>query len=184
MRILVVHAGREGQSAKIAAYAAKRLTETGHSADCAGLKDGEQPDPAGYSAFIAVGSVHIGQHEPELKSFVERNLQSLSKMPGALFSVSLSAAEGPGRDEEGARQQAQAFLDDCGWTPERVETLAGALRFSKYGMITRVFMQQLMKRVGVETDRRHDIEYTDWSRVDRAIDGFVEMVREKISAAP
>lgn len=184
MRILVVHAGREGQSAKVAAYAAARLRDKGHDCDLADLKDRRETDPAGYPAMLAVGSVHVGRHESELTRFITRHLQTLSKIPTGFFSVSLSPGNAPGHDDEGAMRQAEAFLRECGWTPERVETIAGALRFSRYGMMTRLFMQQLMRRFGVDADRKHDIEYTDWRNVDRAVDGFLEAAEEKNSASP
>jgi menaquinone-dependent protoporphyrinogen oxidase len=140
---------------------------------------GNAPDPADFAAVLVVGSVHVGKHESELQNFVRKHRHSLARVPSAFYSVSLSAAKGPGHDETGALRQAQSFLDDCAWTPDQVELVAGALRFSRYGFLTGIFMQQLMRRIGVKTDRHHDTEYTDWKALDRAVADLISMAEEK-----
>jgi menaquinone-dependent protoporphyrinogen oxidase len=182
MRVLIVHAGREGQSAKIAARAAEQVSAAGHAIEIVDLKHAEAPNPGGFALTIVIGSVHVGRHEPELTAFVKHHRDGLAETASVFFSVSLSAAEGAGHDDAGARRQAQTFLDACDWSPDLVETVAGALRFSRYGFFTGLLMQLLLRRIGTRTNRRQDIEYTDWPALDEAVERALAKSEEKNAA--
>ena len=54
-----------------------------------------------------------------------------------------------------------------GWTPTRVERVAGCLQYREYDAFTRQLMRLLMKRMGHPTDASRDYDYTDWDGVDR-----------------
>ena len=68
------------------------------------------------------------------------------------------------------RAMTDAFCDETGWRPERIQPVAGALRYSQYGFFIRHVMKSISKKMGGATDTSHDIEYTDWDSLERFVD--------------
>lgn len=96
--------------------------------------------------------------------------------PSALLSVSLTAAD----DTDEARTATRACVDELieatGWTPSRVETVAGALQFREYDIATRVLMRLIARHHHVSTDTSEDVDFTDWSAVERFATEFAATV--------
>ena len=81
--------------------------------------------------------------------------------------VSLSAADDSEESQSGMRRCIDAFVEQTGWKPGRIEPIAGALQYREYDFVTRQVMRMLMKKMGHPTDASHDYDYTDWDGVDR-----------------
>lgn len=166
MRIIVIHASRDGQTARIAArmgatLAARRNDVTVLPYDAHGIAaEIERAD-----LVIVGGGIRYGKHPPGLERFVRRNFALLVSRPNAFFSVSLSAG-GPGARPEAAARNLQAFLDRTAWTPDRTACIAGALRYSHYNIMIRLLMRMIVGAAGGDTDPSRDYEYTDWEGVD------------------
>ena len=169
-RLLIVYGSSEGQTRKIAHYIAGVARELGHRAqveDSAGLP--ADLDLGRFDGLVIAGSLHAGRHQPALQHFVRKNVRALSRLPSAFFSVSLSAT---GSDLAGARRCAQAFLDETGWQPWVLSLTAGALKYTRYGWLTRWMMRRIARRAGGDTDTRRDYEYTDWGRLRSEVESF------------
>ena len=169
--LLIVYGSSEGQTRKIAQYVAGVARELGHRAqveDSAALPAGI--DPGWYDGVVIAGSLHAGKHQPALRDFVRAHARALSRLPTALFSVRLSAT---GSDLPGARRCAQALLDETGWTPGLLSLTAGALKYSRYGWLTRWMMRRIARRAGGDTDTRRDYEYTVWGRLRSEVESFL-----------
>ena len=96
--------------------------------------------------------------------------------PSAFFSVSASAAS---RDESGRRDAEVCmarFLDDTHWQPASVESIAGAMAFTKYNVFYRWILKQISKRSGGPTDTSRDHELTDWAQVQQFAEEFLSAV--------
>src|SRR6185369_6661471 len=91
MRILIVYGTTEGQTRKIARFMEDVLQEAGHKVSIADASD-EPPSPSGYDAILIGSSIHIGKYHTAVTHYINSNLTSLNKMPGAFFSVCLAVA--------------------------------------------------------------------------------------------
>ena len=96
------------------------------------------------------------------------NLQHY-ELPAAFFSVSLSAYGNPAQ----AAAYIEEFCADTGWQPAGVITIAGALRYTSYGLVKRQVMKQVARDKGLSTDTGTDAVYTDWNAVTRFTEQFV-----------
>jgi menaquinone-dependent protoporphyrinogen oxidase len=165
-RILVLYASTHGHVAKIADRLAGSMRSAGAEPDLirAGAED---PDPASYDAVVVAASLHKAKHQDEVVEWASAHSEALDSMPTAFISVSLTAAE----DSDESRKRTQACVDDfvgeTGWTPGRVERLAGALQYREYDPFTRALVRLLMKRGGHPTDTSRDHDFTDWDEVGR-----------------
>jgi menaquinone-dependent protoporphyrinogen oxidase len=88
--------------------------------------------------------------------------RELDRVPALFLSVSLTAAGKDAGDWEGLRASVARFTQETGWTPARVEHVAGAFRFSEYDF----FKSWAMRWIAAERDDTvkpgEDKEYTDW----------------------
>lgn len=65
-------------------------------------------------------------------------------------------------------------FEETGWHPTRVKPVAGALLYTKYGLLLRFVMKLIAKRAGGATDTSRDHKYTDWVALDRFVDELAE----------
>jgi menaquinone-dependent protoporphyrinogen oxidase len=184
MRILMVFDTVHGQTRKIVDYLAERFREQAHSVDVHDLaRTTPRPNSAGYDRIVVASPLRIGAYRPAVLRFVREHQSVLMQVPSAFVSVSLSAAST--RDHAVAMANLQKcvdkFTDKTGWHPGKVLQVAGALQYSRYGMLTRWIMKKIATAEGQETDPKWDYEYTDWSALAEFADDFVA---EDEAAAP
>lgn len=184
--ILLIYATREGHTRHIAEHLGALLKthqRTFELVDAAQLPEGFSLER--YCAAVVSASLHAGKHEPEMVKFVKRYLNELHPIPTLFLSVSLS--EGTVEDPQApAEKRAQAeadvertidgFLKETGWHPSNVAAVAGALLYSKYNFVIRFIMKRIAKKAGGPVDTSRDYEFTDWTKLDRLIETFVESV--------
>jgi menaquinone-dependent protoporphyrinogen oxidase len=163
MNILIVYASQEGQTAKIAHEMAGALRADGCSVKAVRVQDA--PSPEAFDAVIAGAPIHMGRHDKAATEWVIAHRAALEKTHGAFFSVSMAAASKDDGERAEAKRLANEFLTETGWRPELVACFAGALAYSRYGLVKRLIMQRIASKEGGETDPSHDYEYTDWDSV-------------------
>lgn len=176
-RLLIVHAGSEGQTERIAGRIGALAGARGHEVrvtDLDGIKaHGLSPDTGG----VVVGaSVHVGRHPRALEDWVKARRDWLAQRPSAFFSVSLSAAAPGPKGRADAQRLLDEFLARTDWQPDRTAIFAGALRYSRYGLLKRVVMKNIARSVGsYDLDTHRDYEYTDWAEVERFTTDFLSL---------
>lgn len=162
MKILIVYATTEGQTRKVARYVFDWLATSGHAAELIPAADAGGLDPSGFDGVVVAGSVHGGRYQSELLNWVKDVGAELARVPTLFLSLSLSAAGKDEDDWEGLRGCVDRFVRETGWTPARVEHVAGAFRFSEYDF----FKSWAMRWIAAERDESvkggEDKEYTDW----------------------
>ncbi|WP_207587283.1 flavodoxin domain-containing protein [Halomontanus rarus] len=176
-RLLVCYGSTEGQTATVAERIGDVLDERGHEVTLANLKhppDGLSPSES--DGVVVAASIHAGSHQPYVGAFVRDHLEELARLPSAFVSVSLSAAHADEADRAPAGEMLEAFLDETGWEPDETLTVAGALRYSQYGLLKRFAMKRIAGRASGDTDTSRDYEYTDWDAVEAFAAGFASLV--------
>ena len=143
--LAVLYATREGQTRHIAEHVAARLRSRGLTVELehvAHLPLGFSL--SGHAGAILAASIHMGEHEREMVKFVKRHRTELESIPSTFLSVSLSEAgvereaTSPAlraRSESDVRAMIEAFIAETGWRPQVVRPVAGALQFSRYGLV-------------------------------------------------
>jgi len=172
--VLVVYATQQGQTEKIARYIAQSLAAAGHNSE---LFDVAHPTPrldfGRFQCAIVGGPIHAQGYPRALLRFVRKNRAFFERVPAAFFSVGLAVAS---RTSDGRAQTdplVQKFLAQAGWNPQRVELIAGALKYSQYNPLIRLIMRRIAAKEGGETDTSRDYEYTDFAAVERFAREFV-----------
>jgi menaquinone-dependent protoporphyrinogen oxidase len=165
MKCLIAYATTDGQTRKIARFAADHLTGLGHSTELLNLADAEGLDLARFDAAILAGSLHVGIYQDALTAFAQGQAAALNGMPTLFLPVSLSAAGDDAEDWKGLETQTQAFLDETGWHPTRIEHVAGAFRFTEYDFFRAWAMRRIARAKGETVDPKADKEYTDWGKL-------------------
>ena len=101
--------------------------------------------------------------------FVRAHADVLATLPTAFFSVSLSAYGDPA---QGALY-IEEFCAETGWSPTGTVAVAGALRYTSYGLLKRQLMKQIARDRKLSTDTSQDAVYTDWAAVRAFTEQFV-----------
>lgn len=173
MQILIAYATTDGQTRKIARFAADRLADQGHAVELLNVADAEGLDLTRFHAAILAGSLHVGGYQPALARFVTEASAGLAELPTLFLPVSLSAAGDDDQDWQGLRHCLDRFLKDTSWTPGRIEHVAGAFRFSGYDFFRAWAMRRIADKKGEHVDPGQDKEYTDWAALGQALDGWL-----------
>jgi menaquinone-dependent protoporphyrinogen oxidase len=172
-KILLVYGTAYGQTERIARRIGDQLTARGHGV-CMYRGDSL---PANlplekYDGFVVAASVIRGRHQGYISDFVRRQAGRLGAVPSAFVSVSGSAKDSP----QQARECAESFLRRSGWHPTFIQTFAGAVAYTQYGLFLRWIMKRISQRRGGPTDTTRDYDFTDWAAVDRFAERLAEAV--------
>ena len=174
MKILGLYATTEGQTRKVARHVFDRLAGAGHAAALIAAEEAEGLDPSGFDAVVVAGSVHGGRYQTALVAWAKAEAAILAKLPSLFLSVSLTAAGTDAQEWEGLRGCVARFSEATGWTPGRVEHVAGAFRFSEYDF----FRFWAMRWIAAQRDETvrpgEDREYTDWAALETLIEDWTE----------
>jgi menaquinone-dependent protoporphyrinogen oxidase len=183
MKILIAYASTDGQTRKIARFAADRLAGQGHAVELLNVEDAEGLDLSRFDGAILAGSLHVGGFQKALRAFVITMREALAGMPTLFLAVSLSAAGSDPEDWQGLRQCLADFIDDTGWTPGRTEHVAGAFRFTEYDFFRSWAMRRIADQKGQKVEPGKDREYTDWAALVLALDGWLVAIKADAASA-
>lgn len=183
MYLLIAYATTDGQTRKIARFAADRLAAAGHAVELVNAEDTEGLDLSRFDGAILAGSLHAGGYQKALARFATDQAAALALMPTLFLAVSLSAAGNDPEDWNGLRRCLAEFEVATGWTPERVEHVAGAFRFSEYDFFRAWAMRRIADQKAETVEPGKDKEYTDWAALILALDGWVAGLNPRVKAA-
>ncbi len=176
-KILLLYGSSEGQTAKIAHRIADTIHQAGLDIDVIDAHTLPDPFPLeDYRAVIIGASIHLGAYPSYIRAFAKRYRAELASMPAAFFSVSLTAASDQPADQEEMRQYFDHFMRETGWHPDMIANFAGALNYTKYGLVKRLLAQSAARRMHEPDDTSHDYELTDWEEVAHFAEAFTTMV--------
>jgi menaquinone-dependent protoporphyrinogen oxidase len=168
-QILILFATREGQTAKIAKRIATDLEAAGAQVsllDAAGREATSGIDLSAFDLLVFGASMHAGGLERELVSFINAHSRAIAALPRSLFLVLLSAAtEDPELRSQWLGDALTKLNSQLEVEFSDIETIAGALRYSRYNWPMKWLMQRIARQAGADTDIHKDYEYTDWQQV-------------------
>ena len=180
MKILALYGSRFGQAKAVLGRIVRALGDAGHSVTVVDLR---MPPPAmaveDYDAVVVAASIIMGRHESYVRRWVKANAVALAELPGAFVSVNGTSPESAPEWRDAAGRYLAQFLTQTGWRPRWTATFSGALRYSRYGPVTRWIMKRIAKKEGGPTDTSRDYEFTDWEAVDR----FATLLAESFEQA-
>ncbi|WP_459191966.1 flavodoxin domain-containing protein [Halosimplex sp. J119] len=179
---VVVYGTGEGQTAKVAERIVTVLTDRGHDATTIHVADEPDPNVSDFDAVLVGASIHAGKHQSAVKQFVTAARTALSDRPTGFFQVSLSSATDEGQEQ--AASYVENFMEETGWDPDRIGQFGGALAYSRYGFLKRLFMKQIIKRTMPDVSTSEDVEFTDWKDVEAFAADFAAFVEGRLGISP
>jgi menaquinone-dependent protoporphyrinogen oxidase len=182
MYLLIAYATTDGQTRKIARFAADRLASQGHAVELLNVEDAEGLDLTRFDAAILAGSLHAGGFQKPLARFASDQRTALAMLPTLFLAVSLSAAGNDPEDWAGLRMCLAGFESDTGWIPGRVEHVAGAFKFSEYDFFRAWAMRRIADQKGEAVEAGTDKEYTDWAALGSMLDGWTAGLSPTVKA--
>lgn len=175
MNVLIVHGSTHGATARIAEKLGERMRAHGALVTVAALPVPIELDVTDFDAIVVGGRVHGDRYPWRVARFVRHHLDPLDSRPSAFFSVSLLQL---GRDPA-KRATTMAlpyrYVARLGWRPDRIEVIAGALPWTRWGRLGRALMRRIWRAAMPEAvaDTTRDVVFTDWRQVERFADSFL-----------
>ena len=155
-KVLVTYASRNGSTAEIAEAIAKELMAAGHDVDTRDIAGVHSV--SGYRAVVIGGPVYMGRVVGDVKKFVGRYRDELSKIPVAAFTVGLAPVSG----ETETRKIVAALHDSVAPLQPVAETaFAGKLDPEKLSFFQRWMIKKVKSPVG---DFRNWEIIAQWAR--------------------
>ncbi|OUJ18653.1 Protoporphyrinogen IX oxidase menaquinone-dependent contains flavodoxin domain [Methanonatronarchaeum thermophilum] len=175
-KVVLLYGSSEGQTEKIIQNISEKLNEFGHKTDVYDLKNSKiKIDLSGYDGAIVGASIHVGKHQKYVVNYVDRNVERLNQIPTAFFTVNLTAHDKSEEAKQNVDKMIEEFLTLTKLEPEMTKAFPGALKFSRYGFIKRLFMKIISKKL-TDGDTSEDIEFTDWVEVDEFAKKYSELL--------
>jgi len=176
MTIVLCYETGEGHTARVAERIRERLEAAGCEVWLGRCREVAAERLGGAAGVIAGASVHMGKHHKRALRFAREHAGLLAERPAAFFSVSLTAKS----DAEAKRRELAGYLEQfqqqSNWRPDQVATFAGAVPFTRYGLIKRKIMLSILRDEGMDPDPSRDYDFTDWAAVDAFADAFLERI--------
>jgi menaquinone-dependent protoporphyrinogen oxidase len=176
-RTLIVYGTNYGQTARVAGRIRNVLTERGHVVTV--RRGDELPADvrvADYDTVLLGASMIRHGYQKYVAGFAKRHAVELNAMSSAFFAVSGSAGSSNPAERAEARRLAEQFCVAAGWRPALIESIAGAIAYTRYSVVLRWVMKRISAKEGRSTDTTRDHEYTDWLQVDRFARQFADAV--------
>ena len=185
MKILAVYGSNYGQAQAVLRRVTAVLEGRGHTVSV--FKGNAIPaDVAveGFDAIVVAASIILGHYQTYIRDFVKRHHTALCALPTAFVSVNSTAPESMPEWRDTAQRYVQQFLKQTAWAPRWTATFSGALRYRRYGPVTRWIVKMINRRRGGPTDTSRDYEFTDWHAVDRFADDLAEGLAAPVHSMP
>jgi len=173
VHVLIAYGTTEGQTGKIAEWAARYIRKRGHAVELYDSKDpASKLDLNEFQVFVVAASVHQEQHQGPIKNFATAHREILNTRPSAFISVSLSAVLDDTRPE--AQKYVDRFIALTGWQPHMALLLGGALRFTEYDYFQEQIVKFIVMKRGIASSAGLDREFTDWNVLAGFLDEFLQ----------
>jgi menaquinone-dependent protoporphyrinogen oxidase len=125
---------------------------------------------------ILGASIIARGHQPAVAGFIKGHRDELNRMHSAFFSVSASAGSVNEKGRAAARRVRDEFLLETGFNPSITESIAGAIKYTRYNYLLRWYMKKASRMNGGSTDTSRDHEYTDWNQVESFAHRFAILI--------
>jgi len=176
--VLVVYASHDGQTRKIAEWAATVIRARGHLVELLDAADASQDrDLSRFQAVLIGSPIRAQGYLRPVVRFIQSHRTALEALPTLFFSVGLAVVSKVHDGRAQTMRVVEKLTAETGWRPDRVELVAGALLYTQYNFLVRFVMRRIAKAEGGDTDTSRDYEYTDWSAVERFTLEFLERVQ-------
>ncbi|MCB1491005.1 MAG: hypothetical protein KDJ77_04265 [Rhodobiaceae bacterium] len=162
MDILIVYGTTEGQTRKIVRFLTDRFRGAGHAVTEADAADGLATTISDFDRVILAASVHAGRYQSSIVHLARANHDALTARRAVFLSISLTAASDDVEERQGLEECVEKFAHETGWTPNHVEHVAGAFRFTQYDFFKGLVMRSIAARHNIKVARGADLELTDW----------------------
>jgi menaquinone-dependent protoporphyrinogen oxidase len=171
MKVLIVFASVEGQTAKIARFIEGEVQKAGHEAALFDAGDTKASISfEGVDKVILAAPVHERRHPEGFEVLLAGRQRDLQALDTLLLSVSLSAAFPEGLEE--AAEYVTELKMRTGFTPDAELLVAGAVRASSYDYFASQVVRHVVLR-GREADPAEEHEFTDWDAVASGVAEFM-----------
>ncbi|MGZ3709441.1 MAG: flavodoxin domain-containing protein, partial [Bdellovibrionota bacterium] len=158
-KVLIIYGTTDGHTRKIANRLGSAIRDEGVLADVVNAREATpEHRPENYGATIVAASVHMQDYQRAVKRWVRHYAEALNRQPSAFISVCLAVLEENPKTQAELKKILGVFLRKNGWKPTRTQIVAGAIPYTRYGLIKKWVMRRIAIKAGGGTDTSQDYE--------------------------
>ena len=164
-KIGIIYATVDGQTLKISKVLQEELFKKGNQVEVYSIEDFNE-EITNFDTLIIGSSIRYGVHHKKIIEFINANKPKLDTIKTAFFSVNLVARK-PEKQTPTTNPYVVKFFKTITWKPTIVEVFAGKLDYKKYPFFDRIMIQFIMWMTKGPTNKKVEIEYTNWNKVTK-----------------
>jgi menaquinone-dependent protoporphyrinogen oxidase len=165
-RIIILYSTTDGHTREICSYLQQLVEKSGDEVTLVCIDDDPEVDLEPFDKIVIGASIRYGKHNVKVYRFIEENLSVLNKKPNAFFSVNAVARKAE-KAQPDTNPYLQKFLKQIAWQPKELAVFAGKIDYQMYRFVDRFMIRFIMWMTKGPTDPNTNIEFTDWSQVDK-----------------
>jgi menaquinone-dependent protoporphyrinogen oxidase len=163
--ILFLYSTVDGHTLEICRRLQRVVTSRGHEASLVELTPTTAVNLGQFDRIVIGASIRYGKHRPEVKGFIDRNIEMLESKPSAFFSVN-AVARKPEKRLPHTNPYVRKFLKRISWRPAVSAVFGGKIDYPKYGFSDKMIIRFIMWMTKGPTDPNATVDFTDWDQVD------------------
>ncbi|WP_112320982.1 flavodoxin domain-containing protein [Oceanibium sediminis] len=171
MTVMILYATVEGQTEKIARFAADTVRAAGRQPVLVNSDTQDALALEGVEAVILAAPVHERRHPPSFERAISAHRDELAARRTLLLSVSLSAAFPDGHED--AEDYLLEMKMRTDFTPDSEALVAGAIKSRDYDYFKSVVVRHVVLRDRDVDASVTEHEFTDWDGLEQLITGFL-----------
>jgi len=126
-----------------------------------------RPEVRRYDLVVIGTNVIMGSWNKQVKRFVQENLNDLNEGRTALF-VCCGDLLDPSRRGDAHENYITTPMEEMGLVPDHVALMGGVIDFSKYGMMVKTLMKNVIRSgQGKDFDIDEVYDLRDWDEIGR-----------------
>jgi len=173
---LIIYSSVDGQTKKICERIYSILLERKESVRLMAVEDflKEAVSLSDFHKIILASNIRYGKHHKDITALIHQHHQLLQSKTAAFISVNLVARKKE-KSSFDTNPYVIKFLESIPWKPTVTAVFAGKLNYQIYSFMDRLVIQLIMWITKGPTDPNTEIEYTDWTEVEKFAESFSEI---------
>lgn len=163
--IAFIYSTIDGHTLEICERLSQVIEREGHQSSLQELTANSEIDLAPYDRIVIGASIRYGHHRPEVTRFIEQNVDRLTSMPSAFFSVN-AVARKPEKREPHTNPYVRKFLTKIAWKPPLIAIFGGKIEYPRYRFWDKTMIRFIMWMTNGPTDPTATVDFTDWNEVE------------------
>jgi menaquinone-dependent protoporphyrinogen oxidase len=173
-KVLIIYSSTDGHTRKICLRLKQIVEDQNNQVELVSITKVSAIELKSFDKIVVGASIRYGKHSKKIYEFIKEYQEVIESKSNAFFTVNVVARK-PEKNTPETNPYLQKFLKQISWKPKILAVFAGKIDYQKYKLFDQLMIRLIMWITKGPTDRRTNIEFTDWSKVRQFGESINEM---------